>query len=363
MFLCSFAYGQNLLDTSTWALGSGSVSGFSQNGSTSENIRELGLNHVGESVVLWKAVPDASSNADGGWNSSYVIIDNTKKYRLSVWIKKRNSNDGTTYFGCRSHNGAYQTYRLDGTLDTNPYFFYGDLPKLDRWYLLIGYVHEKTSSETTTQGAIYDGVTGEFVKSTLRDFKFGASASNLLHRAYLYYDTNANDRQYFYAPRMEVVDGTEWSLEKLLSLNPDSKVYFTYDNAGNQNQRFYCDVAGCTVSSTSTSANKEVITEDISASINEENDLEDTYDNVENYISLSPNPTKGKVVLKLTSKSNVSISHSIYIYNISGILVKTIRSNSQNEMEMDVSNLATGKYLVHIHLSNGSSVTKQIIKI
>lgn len=39
VFILSFTpiLAQNLLDTSTWTVGSGSVSGFSQNGSTSEN--------------------------------------------------------------------------------------------------------------------------------------------------------------------------------------------------------------------------------------------------------------------------------------------------------------------------------------
>lgn len=50
---------QNLLNTNSWATGSGSVSGFNQNGSTSENIREFGLDTKRNSVLLWKAVPDS----------------------------------------------------------------------------------------------------------------------------------------------------------------------------------------------------------------------------------------------------------------------------------------------------------------
>src|SRR5690606_8671802 len=102
LLVYSISYGQNpdnnLLNTSSWVVGTGAVTGFSINGSASENSRELGLNHVGEEVVLWKAIPDSGNNADGGWESDFITINNNNSYRLSVWIKKSNSNDGTTYF-------------------------------------------------------------------------------------------------------------------------------------------------------------------------------------------------------------------------------------------------------------------------
>jgi len=128
--------GQNLLDTSIWTIGSGSVTGFNQNGLSSENSRELGLNHVGDEVLLWKASPDINGNTAGGWTTNNHTIDNTKAYRFSIWLKKTNSNDGHSYFGCTT------VLKLDNAVETYPYFWKGDLPKLDRWYLLVGYVHE-----------------------------------------------------------------------------------------------------------------------------------------------------------------------------------------------------------------------------
>jgi hypothetical protein len=91
---------QNLLDMSGWSIGTGSSTGFSQNGSTAENTREWGEGPHGNRVILWKASPTGGNNADGGWNSDQMSINHTKMYRLSIWIKKTNSNDGTTYFGC-----------------------------------------------------------------------------------------------------------------------------------------------------------------------------------------------------------------------------------------------------------------------
>ena len=92
---------QNLLDTSTWTVGSGSVGEFSRNGEVSENVREFGTDPFGNSSILWKGGNDAASNADGGWNSSYYNIDNEETYRFVVWLKKTNSNDGHSYFGCQ----------------------------------------------------------------------------------------------------------------------------------------------------------------------------------------------------------------------------------------------------------------------
>ena len=317
-----FMFSQNLLDTSTWSIGSGSIGNFYANGPAAENIREWGKNHIGEDVILWKAVPDSNSNADGGWNSSFLTIDNTKTYRLSVWIKKTNSNDGYTYFGTHSYNGAYHLYRLDGSLDTNPYFFGGDLPKLDRWYLLIGFVHENSYSSTAIQGGIYDGLTGLLVQSIHRDFKFGTNASNISHRAYLFYDINTSDRQYFYAPRLEQINGSELSINELLSLNPDPKLVFAYDNSGNQKQRFYCpDGSSCSV----------------------------------------PSPPAGKVE---NEKDIISKTESIRIFNTNSTLIETLKNdNSNKDLQVDLTGKPSGVYFLHIHMNDGSeSITKKIIK-
>lgn len=113
-FLCFFLnserfYAQNLLDTSTWTIGNGSVSGFSRNGQVSENVREFGTDPFGNSSILWKGGNDASSNADGGWNSSYYNVDNTETYRFVVWLKKTNSNNGHSYFGCQQWQSSTDT--------------------------------------------------------------------------------------------------------------------------------------------------------------------------------------------------------------------------------------------------------------
>lgn len=206
-FGISKIFSQNLLDTSTWNIGSGAVTGFANNGSSNENSRVLGKDNLGNEVTLWKASPDSQNNADGGWNTSYHTINSNKTYRFSVWIKKLNSNSGTTYFGCRGNNGGLVTPgQSGGTTVSNPYFWSGDLPKLNRWYLLVGYIFSDnpisipggpiSGSALIIQSGIFDGVTGEKVAS-VQNFEFSSSVTQVMHRAYLYYDTNTNDEQFF----------------------------------------------------------------------------------------------------------------------------------------------------------------------
>lgn len=222
MFL-AFGFGlqaQNLLDLSDWTIGTGSAGVLAQNGSTNENTREWGIGPHGNRVILWKASPGSSSNADGGWNSSYLPIDHTKIYRFSVWIKKTNSNSGTTYFGPRVTGGDNALYYATSTSKTsNPYFFSSDLPSLNKWYLLVSYVQGSGDTNSSYLGEMYDGETGNVVR-TLRSFKFQTTATQMIHRSYLYYDTNTSNRQYFYAPRMEVVNGNEPSIAELLGIRP-----------------------------------------------------------------------------------------------------------------------------------------------
>ena len=212
---------QNLLNLSYWNIGTGTTGPFIQNGENSENIREWGEGPNGKRVVLWKAIPDGASNADGGYNSEPISITHTNMYRFSIWIKKTNSHSGATYLGCSNVTD------LNGAPNDNPYFWYGALPELNKWYLLVGYIHGSGDPSTVNYGGIYDGVTGAKVVGTT-DFRFTNTSSTTTSRSYLYYDPNVNDRQYFYAPRVDLVNGNEPSISSLLSIEPStsSQGYF-----------------------------------------------------------------------------------------------------------------------------------------
>lgn len=203
---------QNLLNLNEWVAGTGGITGFSANGLATENEREWGIGPQGRQVIVWKATPSGDQSGDGGWNSTDIAINNQKTYRFSVWIKRTNSKSGTAYFGC----GTVTT--LAGVINSNAYFWNGNLPELDKWYLLVGYVHGSDDPSTVSSGAIYDGVTGKKIASAI-DYKFSPTTTTTRHRSYLFYDPNVNDRQYFYGPRLEEVNGNEPTISSLLD-NP-----------------------------------------------------------------------------------------------------------------------------------------------
>jgi hypothetical protein len=345
-------YAQNLLNTNTWTVGSGSVSGFSQNGATAENSREYGLNHAGQNVILWKASPGSTSDADGGWNSSYHSINHNTTYRFTVWIKKTNSNSGTTYLGCNSTNNIL---RLDGTVNNNPYFWYGDLPQLNRWYLIVGFVHRSSYTSDVNLGRIYDGVTGQAVK-TITDYKFKSTATSVRHRSYLYYDTNTSDRQYFWGPRLEPVNGSEPSISQLLGINTPDTVLFSYDTAGNQTERFLCPDATCSVANSS--VEDEVTGDDLTEDLpNEETDI------LDKALAFYPNPTNGRVSITLSGDVDAQIVNNIHVFNARGSIVKTVNLTSgSRQTDLDLTALPSGVYLIHLHLSDGQNITKKLIK-
>ena len=350
------SFSQNLLenDLKNWTIGSGSVSGFGQNGSSSENFRENGTGPYGNTVILWKAKPDSQNNGDGGWISTPHAIDNTKDYRFSVWIKKTNSNSGSTYFGCSTWNSG-EILSLSGSVNNNPYFFYGDLPKLNKWYLLVGFVHKSSYSSSASLGGIYDPDTGAKVRN-LTDFKFKNDATSTRHRSFLYYDTNTSDRQYFYEPRMEAVNGSEPSVQKLLGRALANKLVFIYDTAGNQEIRRAPNNTSGVPSSI-----EEEATEDIVAQTNEEETPEDKSALFEESIVIYPNPTSGNLNMQWNADYNHLIK-KIIVSDLGSRQIPITYENGSREAWVDLTRNPTGIYLVNFLLTDGRSIQKKIIK-
>jgi len=194
-----------------WQLGTnGSQGSFHQNGSTSENKIITYPNPWGAIDLAWQCIPDSTSGGDGGWNATYTD-DNSHTIRMSVFVKRTGSQNGTTYFGC--DNGG-NTLNLSGSSNGNPYFWSGDLPNLDEWYLMVGIVHPNgyTGGDIGVAG-VYD-LHGNQVKNG-SEYKWGTGTRQEM-RAYLFYVTDTNVRQYFAYPRVDVVDGSEPSIEDLL---------------------------------------------------------------------------------------------------------------------------------------------------
>jgi RHS repeat-associated protein len=226
----------NLLDwRNSWALGSGTVPFFAQNGQTTENIRINGLNPFGKTDRLWRCVNDAASDADGGWNTSSIPVDKTKPYRYAVWVKRTGAQSGTTY------HGTQNVVNLDGSANPNPYFWTGNLPALNTWYLMVGMIHPSTyTGGYSGISGVYDMSGNKITNGVGTDFKWSGTTADSYFRSYLYYATDVSASQYFYNPIVQKVDGTEASIKGLISGFEASDIvtHIEYDEFGRQTKDY-----------------------------------------------------------------------------------------------------------------------------
>jgi RHS repeat-associated protein len=223
-----------------WTLGNTGPTDFFTAGSTAENRIINGSTPFGGTDLLWECIPDAASNFDGGWNTKFFKIDNTKTYRYSIWVKRTGSQVGATYHGTQSVDN------LDGTPNSNPYFWAGDLPQLNTWYLMVGIVHPHTygGSDTGVSG-VYD-INGNKV-SDGTEYRWRSDDNATRLRNYLYYCTDTNVRQYFWSPLFQEIDGGELPLEDLVTQNTtviaqenvkDIVSHVEYDNQGRMTKEY-----------------------------------------------------------------------------------------------------------------------------
>ncbi|WP_435624306.1 DUF6443 domain-containing protein [Flagellimonas sp.] len=215
-----------------WTVGTGSTTFFNQNGATSENSRIQAPDPFGRPATIWECGNDQSSNSDGGWNTVSINVDKTKTYRYTVWVRRNHGQEGQTYHGTQHVNN------LSGSANGDPYFWNGDLPQLDTWYLLVGIIHPHTHG-TTGSGVsgVYDLQGNKVDNGT--DFKWRSDTTTSYFRSYLDYCTDVNVRQYFHAPVLEVVDGNELPLQKFFDDGKPKDVvthveYDTYGRASKQ---------------------------------------------------------------------------------------------------------------------------------
>jgi hypothetical protein len=218
---------KNLLDLSTWTLGTGGVAGFTQNGITAENQRILDTGPFGISALVWDTPSnDVTSDADGGWDGGTISIDATKRYRFSVWIRRKIIGNGAYYLGCAG--GVLN--RSDGVLNNNPYFSAANWPAsilANEWMLVVGHIFPAGSGTGTnhadsglwnTSGTKFSGPTSS------GDFVFQTSATTTSLRSYLYYSTDTTTNQQWYQPRIDLCDGTEPTIAELIA-GVGSKIY------------------------------------------------------------------------------------------------------------------------------------------
>jgi len=211
------------INMDNWTVGTGGVTGFSQNGATSENSRIVDINPMGESAVVWKTSGNTISDADGGWNTSSYSVDVNYTYRFSIWVKRiSDSGGGTFYFGL-----GPTVVKLDGSEGGNPYWNCSATSSLikDQWYLYVGHCFYHTYDGTTRHNdtGVYStsGRIGDINGCNIGvDCKWNPSTTTSYHRTYHYYCTDGTTQLQFYDPRMDKCDGSEPYIRDLLGVSP-----------------------------------------------------------------------------------------------------------------------------------------------
>jgi len=233
------AVNTNILNYRTWQVGNSSATGFNRNGGSSENIIEAGTGPYGEASTLWACRNNtASSDSDGGWNTPSFSIDNTKLYRYTIWVYRPVVGNGSFYFGTHGYgsvNGVYS--RVNGNNYTNPYFYVsgGTGGGMNSgWRLFVGHMWPAGSGTGAnhSDSGIYS--TSGKIGSISQDFVWRSESASGNYRTYLYYSTNSSTVQLFAYPRVDIVDGTEPTIQDLLD-GENRKVY----NPVNRSQSFF----------------------------------------------------------------------------------------------------------------------------
>nr|WP_299215038.1 DUF6443 domain-containing protein [uncultured Allomuricauda sp.] len=238
-----------------WSEGTGGTAFFNRNGEVSENARVWAPDPFGNNNLVWECGNKPDSGSDGGWNTDYINVDKTKTYRYTVWVRRNHSQNGSTYHGTQNVDN------LGGGANGNPYFWSGDLPQLDEWYLLVGIVHPYTHGSTDTGvSGVYDLQGNRVIDGT--EYKWRTDTTDSRFRSYLYYCTDVNVRQYFYDPMLEVVDGSELPLQKLFDDGKPKDVvtHVEYDDYGRASKQYlpYMEYSGLgTYRSTSKTATND----------------------------------------------------------------------------------------------------------
>jgi len=222
-----------LLDVQ-WAVGTASDSNgyytFTQNGSTNENSRVWGDTpspYYPQRGILWQMTNMDAGGGDGGWETTSFPVDHTKTYRFSVFARQESPQSGsgsmTVYFGTRGYGSTNGLVHVDNdNVNTNPYFWSGDLPETGKWYLIVGHVlgSGDTDPDTNIYGGIYDVDTGKKEANITDSFRWHTDTTTSRHRAYLFYydDTGNTDPDgYFFGPRVDLCDGTEPPISSLIN--------------------------------------------------------------------------------------------------------------------------------------------------
>lgn len=205
-------YTTNMFFRFLWNEGTGDYSKYLQYGTNANNEREILPTPFNMPDVVWKCISTADGDTDGGFYVPNIPIYHHITYRYSVWVKQM-QRDGNILFGCDPNTLLYTGQSSDGL------FWGGDVPQLNKWYLLVGYINssEDNTGEKTDAG-IYDPETGKKASDTARfkTFKFRKTDETQMFRAYQGSALGIGAEVQFWGHRLDLCNNKEPSISELL---------------------------------------------------------------------------------------------------------------------------------------------------
>lgn len=239
----------NILDYTSWTLGTrGSqskqqsnpyrTSSFSQ--ITGDDLNEIVIrkNPKNEDDIVWRGVrkdTNTVTNGDGGFNTWQFRIDKNKLYRCSIWIKRPylENSTGNWYMGVYAYNeNGSIPFITNGSNGSDSNFYHYSSARIfnNDWFLVIGYILPNNINDSIFRDdinyltKIYNSK-GKLLDTHNYKCKFPNDCTKMVFRSYLYYSNIQETEQYFYRPRVDLIDGTEPSINDLIHLRECDNIY------------------------------------------------------------------------------------------------------------------------------------------
>jgi hypothetical protein len=188
----------------------------------------------GSSGIVWEGTANTTNFTDpgGGWangtdpTNSFPVNPN-KSYMVVGYTQSVSGSGGSEYLGI---DGASVCTLNTTAPDTNPYFI-ASVPKQNGvWHLCVGWVYPAaTAGHAVGKAGVYSCSTGALV-SAGTNFNWKADTQFASMRMFQFYQS-AGAKQRFCWPAVYVCDGSEPSVDDLLSMATAATANAAWTNA------------------------------------------------------------------------------------------------------------------------------------
>lgn len=196
-----------------WHTGTGNDGKYLMMGTNAENERDVAESPFNMPDVVWKCISTANSDIDGGFEAINIPIYNTYTYRYSIWVKQM-QKDGYITFGCDPN-----TMEAGTKVVSDGIFWAGDVPEINKWYLLVGYINgSEDNTGAKKDSGVWDPETGRRILNinNFKTFKYRSTDETQSYRCWQSYALGVGTEVQFWGQRMDICDNTEPSISEIL---------------------------------------------------------------------------------------------------------------------------------------------------